>query len=87
MPERRPKSLEMKHRKCCTWRCGFKISDDKDHCPQCGMPKGPARRILTFLRLAQKYPNLRQAERDAWSTIDRARDELAKLTTLEGDLT
>jgi len=85
--ERRQTSLEMKCRKCRTWRCGFKISDDKDHCPNCGMPRGPTRRILTFLRLAQKCPNLRQAEREAWPTIDSVRDELAKLTTLEGDLT
>ncbi|MCH7565373.1 MAG: hypothetical protein IH968_16290 [Gemmatimonadetes bacterium] len=77
----------MKHRKCRTWRCGFKISDEKDHCPNCGMPKGLSRRMLTLLRLAPKYPNLRQAEREAWSTIDSARDELDKLTTLEGDLT
>jgi len=44
-------------------------------------------RVARLLRLVPKHPNLRQAEREAWSTIDNARDELEKLTTLEGDLT
>ena len=77
----------MTHRKCRTWRCGFKIPNDKGHCPNCGMPKGVWRRILTYLRFAPKQPNLRQAELDAWSTINSVRDELQQLTTLEGDLT
>ena len=32
-------------------------------------------------------PNLGQAEREAWATINAARDELEKITVLEGDLT
>jgi hypothetical protein len=78
---------EMKHRKCRTWRCGFKLSVDKDHCPNCGMPRALLLWVSRLLRLAPKYPNLRETEREAWATIDSARDELAKLTTLEGDLT
>ncbi len=77
----------MTHRKCRTWRCGFMIPNEKDHCPNCGMPKSLWRRILTYVRLAPEHPNLRQAELAAWSTINSARDELEKLTTLEGDLT
>ena len=77
----------MKHRKCRTWRCGFKLSEDKDHCPNCGISTRLLPRILTFLRLARRRPNLREAEREAWATIDSARKELDKLTTLEGDLT
>ena len=77
----------MTHRKCRTWRCGFTMPNDKDHCPNCGMPKGVRRRILTYLRFAPKHPNLRQAELEAWSSINSVRDELQQLTTLEGDLT
>ena len=77
----------MKHRKCRMWRCGFKVSEDKDHCPNCGIPMGLLRRILTLLRLTPKHPNLRQAEREAWSSIDSVREELDKLVALEGDLT
>ena len=77
----------MKHRKCRTWRCSFKLSADRDRCPNCGIPTAWSGRFLTFLRLASKRPNLRQAEREAWSTIDSARQELDKLTALEGDLT
>ena len=63
----------MTHRKCRTWRCGFKIPNGNDHCPNCGMPKSLWRRVLTYLGLAPKYPNLRQAELEAWSTINSAR--------------
>lgn len=77
----------MKHRKCLTWRCGYKLSKDKDYCPNCGIPTALSGRILTFLRLAAKQPNLREAEREAWTIIDSARAELDKLTKLEGDLT
>ena len=79
--------MESTHRKCRTWRCHFKIPIDRDHCPDCGMPRGLWRRTVTYLRFVPKRPNLRQAEREAWSTINSARDELEKLTTLEGDLT
>ncbi len=77
----------MTHSKCRTWRCGFMMPNDKDHCPNCGMPKGVWRRILTHLTFASKHPNLRQAEFEAWSTINSVRDELQRLTTLERDLT
>ncbi len=77
----------MKHRKCLTWRCGYKLSKDKDYCPNCGIPTALSGRILTFLRLAAKQPNLREAEREAWNIINSARAELDKLTKLEGDLT
>jgi hypothetical protein len=77
----------MKHRKCLTWRCGYKLSEDKDYCPNCGIPTTLLGRILTFLRLAARQPNLREAEREAWAIIDGARGELDKLTKLEGDLT
>ena len=83
----RPKRRKMTHRKCRTWRCGFTMPNDKDHCPNCGMPKGVWQRILTYLRFAPKHPNLRQAESEVWSTINSVRDELQRLTTLERDLT
>ncbi len=58
------------------------MPNDKDHCPNCGMPMGGWRRILTHLGFAPKHPNLRQAELEAWSAINSVRDELKQLTTL-----
>ncbi|MGY8799268.1 MAG: hypothetical protein ACKVG4_10865 [Longimicrobiales bacterium] len=43
--------------------------------------------LLTHLRLAGRHPNLREAEREAWGVINSARDELAKIAEVEGDLT
>jgi hypothetical protein len=75
------------HTKCRTWRCGYQIPADRDHCPDCGIPRRLWGRLLTRVGLASKRPNLRHSEREAWKVIDAARDEMQKLVDLEGDLT
>lgn len=77
----------MTHAKCRTLRCGFQIPVEKDHCPNCGIPRGLVGRLLVRIGLYARRPNLRQAEKEAWEVINAANDEMKKLVDLEGDLT
>ncbi len=75
------------YRKCRHWGCDFNISAGKEYCPGCGLPRGLWRRVLVYLRIAQRGPSLRPAEAEVWKIIDKAQGEWQKLATLEGDLT